>query len=162
MRHADYYFPPYLKNKCEDSLPPLGYLDYQSDEKTIPLRDRDRPRNDPQLGSRFSELMLLDVPGTATEQVRTCGFRRNSSSFDSAPKIRDSVLLNSFESFFSYSLFDLFRNLRDIVLSQFRVNCVLCSTVPVLSGVSLETAASFFFFLRVAMLLSENSVSDEN
>ena len=49
--------------------------------------------------SPFSELLLLDVPGTATEQVRTFGFRRNSSSFDKAPKIRDSVLLNSFESF---------------------------------------------------------------
>ena len=49
--------------------------------------------------SRFSELLFLDVPGRATEQVRTCGFRRNSSSFDKAPKIRDSVLLNSFESF---------------------------------------------------------------
>ena len=49
--------------------------------------------------SRFSELLFLDVPGTATEQVRTCGFRRNSSSLDKAPKIRDSVLLNSFESF---------------------------------------------------------------
>ena len=46
--------------------------------------------------SRFSEFLFLDVPGTATEQVRTCGFRRNSSSFDKAPKIRDSVLLNSF------------------------------------------------------------------
>ena len=49
--------------------------------------------------SWFSELPFLDVPGTATEQVRTCGFRRNSSSFDNAPKIRESVLLNSFESF---------------------------------------------------------------
>ena len=48
--------------------------------------------------SRFSELLFLDVPGTATEQVRSCGFGRNSSSFDKAPKIRDSVLLNSFES----------------------------------------------------------------
>ena len=47
----------------------------------------------------FSKLLLLDVPGAATEQVRTCGFKRNSSSFDKAPKIRDSVLLNYFESF---------------------------------------------------------------
>ena len=47
----------------------------------------------------LSILLLLDVPGTATEQVRLCGFKRNSSSFDKAPKMRDSVLLNSFESF---------------------------------------------------------------
>ena len=51
------------------------------------------------VGSRFSELLFLDVHGTATEQVRTCGFRRNSSSFDRALKIRDSVLLNSFQRF---------------------------------------------------------------
>ena len=51
------------------------------------------------VGSPFSELLFLDVPGTAMEQVRTCGSRRNSSIFDRAPKIRDSVLLNSFESF---------------------------------------------------------------
>ena len=47
----------------------------------------------------FSRLLLLDVPGTATEQDRTCGFKRNSSSFDKASKMRDSVLLNSFENF---------------------------------------------------------------
>ena len=47
----------------------------------------------------FSRLLLLEVPGATTEQVRTCGFKRNSSSFDKAPKIRHSVLLNSFESF---------------------------------------------------------------
>ena len=33
---------------CEDSLPPLSYLDYQSDEKRISLRDRDRLENNPQ------------------------------------------------------------------------------------------------------------------
>ena len=51
------------------------------------------------VGSRFSELPFLDVPRTSTEQVRTCGFGRNSSSFDRAPKIWDSVLLNCFKSF---------------------------------------------------------------
>ena len=51
------------------------------------------------LASGISESLLLDVPGTATEQVRTCRFRRNSSSLDKAPKILVSVPLNSFESF---------------------------------------------------------------
>ena len=51
------------------------------------------------VGFRFSELLFLDVPGTATEQVRTCGFRKKSSSSDKAPKMRDSVRLNSLESF---------------------------------------------------------------
>ena len=84
------------------------------------------------VGSQFSKLLFLDVPGTATEQVRTCGFRRNSSGFDSAPNIRDCVLLNSFES------------------------CVFCDwLILVFSGVSLETAASFLLFLNVAMIVSE-------
>ena len=77
------------------------------------------------MGSRFSELLFMDVPGTAIGHVRTSGFRRNSSSFDKVPKIRDCVLVNSFESFFSYSPFNLFGNLGDIVLSQFWVKRVL-------------------------------------
>ena len=38
---------------CEDTLPPLSFLDYQSDEKRISLRDRDRIGNDPQWVSNF-------------------------------------------------------------------------------------------------------------
>ena len=51
------------------------------------------------VGSRFSELLFLDVPGTATGQVRTCVFRRNSSSLDKTPKMSDLVPLSSWESF---------------------------------------------------------------
>ena len=82
------------------------------------------------LGSRFPASLFLDFPGTTTEHIRTCGFRRNSSSLDKAPKIRDSVRLNSFESFFSYSPFDLLRNLGDVTLSHFWIKCVLWLTVP--------------------------------
>ena len=49
--------------------------------------------------SQFPEFLFLDVSGTVTEPDRPCGFRRNASSFDKAPKIRDSVLLISFEKF---------------------------------------------------------------
>ena len=51
------------------------------------------------MGSRFSELMFLDVPGTITEHVRTGGLRRNASSLDKAAKMHDSVRLKSGESF---------------------------------------------------------------
>ena len=57
------------------------------------------PKEGSPVVSLFSVLLLLDVPGTATDQVRTCWLRRNSSSYDNAPKIRDSVPLNSLESF---------------------------------------------------------------
>ena len=106
-----------------------------------------------QVISRFSELLILDVPGTATEQVRTCGFRRNSSSFDSAPKIRDSVLLNSFQSFLvilppiSSETWEMW----SWVASGSSVFCTLLFLV--LSGVSMETAASFLLFRKVAMRL---------
>ena len=82
------------------------------------------------VGFQFSESSFLDVPGTATEQVRTCGFRRNSSSLDKAPKIRDSVRLNSFESFFSDPSFNFFRNLGDVLLSHLWINCVSRLSVP--------------------------------
>ena len=49
---------------------------------------------------RFSTFVFRNVPGTVPECVRICGFRRNSSNLDRAPKIRDSVLLNSWDSFF--------------------------------------------------------------
>ena len=88
---------PY-KRSCEDTLPPLSYFDYQSDEKRISLRDRDRLRNDPQWVPGFLSCCSWMFP-ERLRNIRTCGFRRNSSSFDRAPKIRDSDLLNSFESF---------------------------------------------------------------
>ena len=37
-----------LLSRCGDTLPPQGFLNYQSDEKRILVRDRDRLRNDPQ------------------------------------------------------------------------------------------------------------------
>ena len=85
----------WLLSPCEDMFLP------QSGGKDTPLRVRPgSSEGRSPLVSRFSRSLFLEVPGTATEQVRTCGFRRNSSSFDKAPKILDSVLLNSFESFF--------------------------------------------------------------
>ena len=51
------------------------------------------------MGSRFSTSLFRDDPGTVPGHIRTCGLRRNSSSLDGAPKIRDSVRLNSWDSF---------------------------------------------------------------
>ena len=47
---------------CEDNLPPLGYLDCQSDEKRISLRDRARLRNDPQWVPSFLSSCCLMFP----------------------------------------------------------------------------------------------------
>ena len=64
-----------------------------------PHRDRNGLGNDPRWVSVFFHPLLLDVPRTAMEQVRTCGFKRKSSGLDKAPKMRDSLRLSSFESF---------------------------------------------------------------
>ena len=107
------------------------------------------------LGSRFPELLFLDVPGTATEQVRTCGFRRNSSSLNKVPKIRDSVRLNSFESFL-VTLTSLSSQTWEMYSWAIAGSSVLCDWLfLVFSGVSLETAANFLLFLKVAMILRE-------
>ena len=103
----------------------------------------------------FSRLLILDVPGAATEQVRTCGFKRNSSSFDNAPKMRDSVLLNSFESFL-VTLPSISSETWEIY-SWVNSGSRTCGALSplVLSGVSLETAANFLLFLNVAIKFGE-------
>ena len=42
-----------LLSPCEDTLPPLSYIYYQSDEERISLRDRDRLGNDPHWAPSF-------------------------------------------------------------------------------------------------------------
>ena len=113
------------------------------------------------VGSPFSELLFLDVPGTATEQVQTSGFRRNSSSLDKAPKMRDSVQLNSWENF-----------LVTLPSISSETWAMYSSAIPglsvfsdwsflVFSGVFLETAANFLLFLNVAIILRVKLVSCE-
>ena len=82
---------------------------------------------------------------------------KKSSGFDKAPKIRDSVLLNSFESF-SVTLPSISSETWEIeswVNSGSSTFCPLLLLLP--SGVSLETAANFLLFLNVAILLEGKS-----
>ena len=51
------------------------------------------------LGFWYSTSAIWHVPGTVPENFRTCDFKRNSSNLDKAPKMPDSVLLNSSNSF---------------------------------------------------------------
>ena len=147
---------------CGNILLPLGCLNDQTGEKIISFWGMDCLKQWSQVVSQFSELLCLDVPGTATEQVRTCGFRRNLSSFDKAPMIRDSVLLNSFESFLVTlpSISSETWEMYSWVSSGSSVFCALLFLAP--SGVSLETADNFPLFLNVSMLLREISISGED
>ena len=105
------------------------------------------------VGSRFPESLFLDVPGTATEQIRPCGFRRNSSSLDRAPKI--CVWLNSFERFLvtlpltsseTWGMYSWAIS-RSSVFSDW--------LFLVFPGVSPETAAKFLLFVKFAMILRQ-------
>ena len=112
-----------------------------------------------QLSSRFSELLFLDVPGTAMEHVRTCGFRRNSSSSDKAPKIQDSVRLKSFENFLVTLPLISSETWEVYTWTNSGSSVFWALLFLVLSVVFLETAASFLLFLKVAIVLRETILS---
>ena len=114
-----------------------------------------------EVGSRFFELLFLDIPGPATKQVRNCGLRKNSSSLDKATKMRDSVRLNPLESF-SVTLPSTSSETWEMYSWAIPGSSVFCDwRFLVFSAVSLETAAKFLLFLNVALTLREELVSCE-
>ena len=102
----------------------------------------------------FSTFVFRNVPGTVPEWVLLCWFKRNSSNLDRAPKMRDSVRLNSWDSLL-------------VTLSSISSEtCVLYSSlilgtdvfrdwpfIGCFSCVSLVTAANFRLFLNLAIFL---------
>ena len=106
------------------------------------------------IGSWFSTSVFRNVPGTVPESVRNCVLHKNSSNSDRAPKMRDSVLLKSKDSFLM------------ILPSISSETCVMYSSaiagsdvfrdwlfLGCSSCVYLETVAKFRLFLNVAILL---------
>ena len=102
----------------------------------------------------FPTFVFRNVPGTGSECVRICWFKRNSSNLDRAPKMRESVLLNSWHNFLL------------TLPSISSESCVIYSSLilgtdvfrgwPFLgfsSCISLVTAANFRLFLNVAIFL---------
>ena len=105
---------------------------------------------------RFSGLLFLDVPGTATKQFRTCGFKRNSWSLDKAPKMRYTIRLISLESCL-VTLTSISSETWEKYSWAIRGSSVFCDWLfRVLSGVPLETAALFTLFLNDDTILREN------
>ena len=78
----------------------------------------------------FSTFVFRNVPGTVSEFVLICGFKRNSSYLDRTPRMRDSLLLNSRDSFFVDSACYLLRKLSDIFLVNSRNGRVSWLAVP--------------------------------
>ena len=99
------------------------------------------------------------VPGCFRNRYGTspiCGFRRNSSSFNKAPKMRDSVRLNSLENFL-VTLPSISSETWEMYSWAIPGSSVFCDWLfLVISGVSLETAANFLLFHNVSMILKEN------
>ena len=103
------------------------------------------------VGSQFPKSLFRDVHGIVPESVRTCGFERNSSDLDRAPKMQNSLLQNSWDSFLVS------------LPSIFSETCVIYSSVIPgtdvfrdwlflgCSCVSHETAANFRLFLNDAI-----------
>ena len=113
------------------------------------------PSEQSPFGYRFSELLFLGVPGTATEQVQTCGLTRNSSRFDKTPKMRDSVRLNSLQIFL-VTLPSFSSETWEMYFWTIPRSSVFCDWLfLVFSGVSLETATISLLILNVVMILRE-------
>ena len=80
--------------------------------------------------SWFPTFVFREVPGTVPECLHTCGFEKNSSSLDRASKMRNFLLLNFSDSFFSHSAFNILENLCYIILIGFRNGRVCWLAVP--------------------------------
>ena len=111
------------------------------------------------LGSWFSMSAFRNVPGKVPENLRICGFKRKSSYLDSAPKMRDSVLLNSWDSY-----------LVTLPSISWETWAIKSSVIPGAaeffdrlflghSCVSFAIAANFLLFLNVAIILEEGKIS---
>ena len=83
----------------------------------------------------FSTFVFRNVPGTVSECVVICWFKRNSSNLDRASEMRDSRNAGLYPvellgQFFSDSAFNLFKNLCDIFLVNSRNGRVSWLAVP--------------------------------
>ena len=98
----------------------------------------------------FSRFVFRNVPGTVSECVRICWFKRNSSNLDRAPNMRDSVRLNSWDSFLV--TLPSISSETSVIYSSLILGTDVFRDWPFLgcsSCVSLVTAANFRLFLNV-------------
>ena len=129
----------------------MGRLNCGTDRQGTPLQDGDHSRTDPQLLPGFFMFVLRNVPGTLPESVGICGLERNSSNLDRAPKTRDSVLVNSWDTFL-VTLHSISSETCVIHSPVILGADVFCDWLfPVISCVSLATAANFRLFLIAAI-----------
>ena len=103
------------------------------------------------LGFCFSTSAFRNVPGTVPENVHICGFNRNSSNLERAPKMRYSVLRKSWDSF-SVTLPSISSEICAIYSSMIPGAVEFCDCLfRGYSPVSLAISANFRFILNVAI-----------
>ena len=108
------------------------------------------------VGSQFPKSVLRDITGTVQEGVRACGCKRNSFNLNRTPTIRDSALLNFWDSFLVI-LPSISSETCVMYSSVIRGTNVFCDWLfLVCFYVSVETAANFRFFLNVAISFGRN------
>ena len=106
----------------------------------------------------LSTFVFRNVSGTGPECVCICWFRRNSSNLERAPKMRDSVLLNSWDSFLV--TLPSISSESCVIYSSLILGTDVFRDWPFLgcsSCVFLVTAANFRLFLNVAIFWRENA-----
>ena len=102
----------------------------------------------------LSTFVFRNVSGRVPECVRICWFRRNSSNLDRALKMRDSVLLNFWDSFLV--TLPSISSESWVIYSSLILGTDAFRDWPFLglsSCISLVTAANFRLFLNVAIFL---------
>ena len=102
----------------------------------------------------FSTFVFRNVHGTVPECNYICGFKRNSSNLDRAHKMRDSVLLNSWDNFLV--TLPSISSETCVISSSFILRTQVFRDWPFLgfsSRIFLVTAANFRLFLNVAIFL---------
>ena len=108
------------------------------------------------VGSWFSTSLFRNAPATVPESVRVCGLKKTLSTLDRAPKMLDSVLLNSWDSF-SLTLPSIFSETCVMYSSVIPGTDVFCKWLFLgCSCFSFETAANLRLFFNVAISWAEN------
>ena len=103
----------------------------------------------------LSFLWIVYITRVAGGEVRTCGFRRTSSTLDKAPKLRDSVRLKFLESL-SVTFPSISSETWAMYSSAITGSSMFFDSLfLVYFGACLKTAVTFPLFLNVAMILRE-------
>ena len=150
------FWAPLIESIYEEPRLGLNRLNDGADRRMFPLEDEDH-QGTILIGSWFSTFVFRNVPGTVPECVRICGFKRNSSNLARAPKMRDFVLLNSWDNFLVTLPSILSKT--SVIYSSVILGTEMFRDWPFLlcsSCVSLGTAANFCLFLNVAIFSREN------